>query len=31
MKAINLFNKWVELGKDDGMEKNQLESMVLKK
>ena len=22
MKAINLFNNWVELGKDDGMEKN---------
>ena len=22
MKAINLFNKWVDLGKDEGMEKN---------
>ena len=22
MRAINLFNKWVSLGKDDGMEAN---------
>ena len=27
MKAISLFNKWVELGKDDGMEKNHAPSV----
>ena len=27
MKAISLFNKWVELGKDDGMEKNHTPSV----
>ena len=27
MKAINLFNNWVELGKDDGMEKNHTPSV----
>ena len=27
MKAINLFNKWVELGKDDGMEVNHTPSV----
>ena len=27
MKAISLFNRWVELGKDDGMEKNHTPSV----